>query len=80
MAAHCLASLALDRRDDYSRLAIVEPKKISVPPEPFRYVGGTIIRRALLRREAAEERGEAADPLTRIVASIPEMVGIQVGR
>jgi glycine/D-amino acid oxidase-like deaminating enzyme len=80
MAAHCLASLALDRRDDYSRLAIVEPKPLRVPPEPFRYVGGTIIRRALLRREAFEERNEQAGPITRFVAAVPEMIGIQVGR
>ena len=80
MAGHCLASLALDRRDEYSRLAIVEPKPLRVPPEPFRYVGGTIIRRALLRREAFEERNEQVDPITRFVAAVPEMIGIQVGR
>jgi glycine/D-amino acid oxidase-like deaminating enzyme len=80
MAAHCLSSLALERRDEYSRLAIVEQKHLKVPPEPFRYVGGTIIRRALLRREGLEEQDRRPDPLTRFVAAVPEMIGIQVGR
>ncbi len=80
LAARCLASLALDRSDEYSRLAIVEPKPKRVPPEPFRYVGGEIIRAAILRKEEAEERGERAGALTRAVARIPERIGIHVGR
>src|SRR4051794_8569338 len=50
-----LASLALDRRDAPTRLAIVDPAPVRVPPEPLRYVGGAIVRRALLRRERLEE-------------------------
>ncbi len=80
MVGRSLASLALDRRDDASRLAIVEPPPLRVPPEPFRYVGGTIIRRALLRKETAEEQGRRPDPVTRFVAGIPERIGIHVGR
>ncbi len=63
MVGHILASLALDRRDDYSRLAIVEHSEIKVPPEPFRYIGGTIIRDALLRKERAEELDLRAGPV-----------------
>ena len=80
MVAHALTSLALDRRDDHSRLAIVEPRPLKVPPEPFRYVGGTIIREALLRKEAAEEAGREPDPLTTFVASVPGRIGVQIGR
>ena len=80
MVARSLASLALDRRDEASRLAFVSPDPVLVPPEPFRYVGGTLIRRALLRKESAEERGERPDPLTRLVAGIPERIGIHIGR
>src|SRR5205085_123063 len=47
MVGRALAALALDRRDEYSSLAFVDPPKVSVPPEPFRYAGGTIIRRAI---------------------------------
>jgi glycine/D-amino acid oxidase-like deaminating enzyme len=80
MCGRILASLALDRRDEPTRLAIVDPDPVRVPPEPFRYLGGTVIRRALLRKESAEERGERAGALTRLVAGIPERVGIHVGR
>jgi glycine/D-amino acid oxidase-like deaminating enzyme len=80
MVGRALASLALDRRDEHSSLAIVDPPKVSVPPEPFRYAGGTIIRRAILRKELAEEQSRKPDPLTRLISGIPERIGIHVGR
>ena len=80
MVGRSLASLALDRRDEASRLAFVSPDPVRVPPEPFRYIGGTIIRAALLRKETAEERGGDPGPLTRLVAGIPERIGIHIGR
>jgi glycine/D-amino acid oxidase-like deaminating enzyme len=80
LAARCLASLALDRRDEFARLAIVEPKPKRVPPEPFRYAGGEVIRAAILRKEEAEERGGRPGAITRAVAAIPEKIGIHVGR
>jgi hypothetical protein len=80
LAGRVLASLALDRRDQPSRLAIVDPPPVRVPPEPFRYVGGAIVRRALVRRERVEEAGGRPGPVTRFVAGLPERVGIHVGR
>jgi glycine/D-amino acid oxidase-like deaminating enzyme len=80
MVGRSLASLALERRDAAASLAYVEPEPLRVPPEPFRYLGGRIIRRAILRQEAALERGERPGSLTRLVAGIPERVGIHVGR
>jgi glycine/D-amino acid oxidase-like deaminating enzyme len=80
LCGRILASLALDRRDEPTRLAIVDPEPVRVPPEPLRYLGGAVIRRALLRKESAEESGERAGLLTRLVAGIPERVGIHVGR
>ncbi|HZA90557.1 MAG TPA: FAD-binding oxidoreductase [Solirubrobacterales bacterium] len=75
-----LASLALDRRDRWSRLPLVEPRPVRVPPEPLRYVGGTIVRRAVLRKERLEEQGQRADPLTLAIAGLPERIGIRIGR
>ncbi|UJA21371.1 FAD-dependent oxidoreductase [Thermoleophilia bacterium SCSIO 60948] len=75
-----LASLALDRRDAFSRLALIDPKPPAVPPEPFRFIGGSIIRAALLRSETAQEGGLQPDPLTALVAGVPERIGIHVGR
>lgn len=80
MVGRSLASLALDRRDEHSSLALVDPPPVRVPPEPFRYAGGTIIRRAILRKEAALEEGHDPGPITRMVSGIPERLGIHVGR
>ena len=80
MVAHALCSLALERRDEHSRLAIVEPQPQHVPPEPFRYFGGSIVRRALISKEAAEEAGRRPDPFAAFVAGIPDRIGVQVGR
>ena len=80
MVGRSLASLALDRRDGPARLAYIAPDLVKVPPEPFRYIGGSIIRRAILRQEEAFERGEKPGMLTRLVAGIPERIGIHVGR
>lgn len=80
MVGRSLASLALERRDDAARLGYIAPPAIKVPPEPLRYIGGTIIRNAILRKEQAFERGETPGPVTRLVAGIPERLGIHVGR
>ena len=80
MVGRSLASLALDLRDEHSALALVDPPPVRVPPEPFRYAGGTIIRRAILRKELAEEEGRQAGAVTRMISGIPERIGIHVGR
>ncbi len=80
LAGRILASLALARGDGDSRLAIVDSPPGRVPPEPLRYLGGTVVRRALLRRERLEEQGRRPGPLTRFVAGLPERIGIHVGR
>jgi glycine/D-amino acid oxidase-like deaminating enzyme len=80
MVGRALASLALDRRDEASRLAIVEPPLRRVPPEPFRYAGGTIVRNALLRKETAMEEGRRPGLLDRAIAATPELIGIHIGR
>lgn len=80
MIARSLASLALELRDPPSRLAFIDPPRSPVPPEPFRYVGGSAIRRALLRKERLEEEGRAVDAATRLISGIPERIGFHVGR
>ena len=80
MVAQALTSLALDRPDHHSRLAIVEPPPLQVPPEPFRYIGGIAIRSALLHKERAEEQGRRPDPLSVFLAGVPERIGVQIGR
>ena len=80
MVGRSLASLALDVGDDASRLAIVSPPPHHVPPEPFRFVGGSLIRRALVAKETAHEQGRAPSRLSRALAAIPARIGIHIGR
>jgi glycine/D-amino acid oxidase-like deaminating enzyme len=80
MIGRSLASLALGRRDDASRLALVEPEPRRVPPEPLRWLGGTAIRRGLLAKERAEEEGRAPSLVSRAVSRVPELIGFHIGR
>lgn len=80
LAGRVLASLALDRRDDLTSLALVESHVPRVPPEPWRWLGGMAIRAAFRRAEDADDAGRAVDPLTRFVSGLPRMMGVHVGR
>lgn len=80
MVGHALAALALERDDDHTRLAIVEPPPLRVPPEPLRYIGGVITRAALVRKEAALESGRAPGRVTNFIAGLPGRLGVQIGR
>jgi len=80
MIGRSLASLALELDDEASRLALINPPAIRVPPEPFRFLGGSVIRRAILRQETALERGTEPDALTAAVAGIPARIGIHISR
>jgi glycine/D-amino acid oxidase-like deaminating enzyme len=81
LAGRTLASLALDRRDEWTRLPIVDsgPGAL-VPPEPLAWLGGSLVRSALVRRERVEEQGRRADPLTRAICTAPRAFGIHLAR
>jgi glycine/D-amino acid oxidase-like deaminating enzyme len=80
MVGRTLASLALDRRDEASRLPFVDPTPRHVPPEPFHWLGGEAIRRALVRRENAELAGRPPNPLSSLVSQLPKLIGFHIGR
>lgn len=82
MVGRILASCALGRQDQYSSLAIVEPAGAltKVPPEPFRWLGGTVIRDAIGRKEDAELQGRKPGLLSSVIAGIPGLIGFHIGR
>jgi len=80
MVGRTLASLALDRRDDHSRLAFVDPDPHKVPPEPFHWLGGELIRTGIMRKETAELGGRDPDPISSLVARVPQLIGFHIGR
>jgi len=80
LGGEILARLALDRRDERTRLALVDPPRKLFPPEPFRYAGGALIRRALVAKDAAEDEGRRLNAPTRFVASLPRRLGLHLPR
>ncbi len=81
LAGRALASLALDRRDRWTSLPLVGSEAGAwVPPEPLAWLGGNLVRRAFLRREEAQERGEQPGPVTRAMCAVPKALGIHVAR
>jgi glycine/D-amino acid oxidase-like deaminating enzyme len=80
MVGRTLASLALERRDDHSNLAFVDPSPPRVPPEPFHWIGGEAIRAGILHKEQAELDDRKPDPISSLMARIPELIGFHIGR
>jgi glycine/D-amino acid oxidase-like deaminating enzyme len=80
LGGEVLARLALDRRDERTALAIVDPPRKLFPPEPARYLGGSLVRRALVAKDEAEDEGRAAGALTSLTASLPRRLGLRLPR
>ena len=80
LGGEILARLALDRRDELTRLALVDPERKLMPPEPLRWVGGSAIRSALVRSDRADDHGRRPDPVTRFVAGLPRRLGLRLPR
>ncbi len=80
MVGRALASLALDRRDAYSRLPLIDPAPQRVPPEPFHWLGGETIRRALMNKENAELDARTPDPISAAISKLPQLIGFHIGR
>ena len=79
LAGQALGSLATGRLDEWSTLPIVRERGSGVPPEPFRYVGGATIRRAILACEEADEAGLRAPHAARAIAAVPRVLGMRLG-
>ena len=80
MMGRAAASLALGRRDEHSRLALVDPARRWIPTGLASWLGGNAIRSGLVAKEAAEENGATAGRLHRGLAGIPERLGVHIGR
>ncbi len=80
MVGRTLASLALERHDEASRLAFVDPSPPRVPPEPFHWIGGEAIRRGIQAKEEAELAGREPGRISSALARVPELIGFHIGR
>ncbi|MDX6655178.1 MAG: hypothetical protein QOH18_2819, partial [Solirubrobacterales bacterium] len=80
MVGLTLASLALDRSDDPTRLAFVDSKVPRVPPEPFHWIGGESIRLAIAKKEEAEMQNRRPGLIPSAISKIPQLLGFHIGR
>ncbi|MBS1862046.1 MAG: FAD-dependent oxidoreductase [Actinobacteria bacterium] len=66
-----LASIALDLDDGWQRCGLVEQRSLGkLPPEPIRYAGGAVVRRAVVRKAAREDASRKVDRLTHSIAGL----------
>jgi glycine/D-amino acid oxidase-like deaminating enzyme len=70
MAGQTLARLVIDGRDDTMPDALTRAPQGSLPPEPFRYVGGLMVRAATARKETDEDLGREPRRITRLLAGL----------
>jgi glycine/D-amino acid oxidase-like deaminating enzyme len=81
LGGRILADLARGASTELTTLPIVgglPPRRF--PPEPARFLGGSLIRAALVRRDDAEAAGTRPDPITAAVASLPRLLGLHLPR
>jgi glycine/D-amino acid oxidase-like deaminating enzyme len=70
VAGQTLAKLSLEGRDEQMPLALTAAPSGRLPREPLRYIGGLTVRAATARKEAAEDLGRQAGPITRTLARL----------
>jgi glycine/D-amino acid oxidase-like deaminating enzyme len=80
LGGQILSGMALDARDAFTRLPLVEPASPGFPPEPLRFIGGTAIRAAMVRADDDADRGEASSWPVRWVAGLPARLGMNLPR
>jgi len=79
LGGQILASLALGEQDEWTALPLVERRARRLPPEPFRYVGGKLVRWGTLASEEAVAAGRRPPPAARAAAAIPRLLRMPIG-
>jgi len=70
VAGQSLAAQILGGDDVLKGSALTKPPAGALPPEPFRYIGGRIVRSAIERKERIEDEERKPDPITATVAKL----------
>jgi glycine/D-amino acid oxidase-like deaminating enzyme len=79
LGGQILTSLTLGLDDEWSSLPLVDRRIKSLPPEPINFLGGSVVRKAMIAVEEAEESGRTPSAPARLVASLPQRLGLRVG-
>jgi glycine/D-amino acid oxidase-like deaminating enzyme len=79
LGGQILARLALGVDDALTRLPLVTRRVPKLPPEPFRRLGGGLVRASIMACEEAEEEGRRGSLPARAGAALPRLLGMSVG-
>jgi glycine/D-amino acid oxidase-like deaminating enzyme len=79
LGGRILASLALGADDEWTRSPLARRDVPGLPREPFRRLGGGLVRWAIMSCEAAEEQGRTPPLAARAAASLPRLLGMELG-
>jgi glycine/D-amino acid oxidase-like deaminating enzyme len=70
LGGQVLASLALERDDEWSAHPLVDRRIKRFPPEPLRFVGAHVVKGAVRRKDRAAIVGRPAPRIVRLVAGL----------
>jgi glycine/D-amino acid oxidase-like deaminating enzyme len=79
LAGRVLADLITGADSDLVRLPMVNARARTFPPQPLRALGAAIVRRAIIAKDTAEERGSRPNPLAAAIAGLPRRMGYLLG-
>lgn len=65
-----LSSLVLGIKDEWSQCGLVGRGAKRFPPEPFRYLGGSLVRGAVQRKEQAEAAGKRPGKIDKVLVRL----------
>jgi len=68
IAGKILSAMALDCRDEWSTCPLVRAPERDFPPEPLRWLGSGLVRRAFLAKDRADDENKPPPLLARIAA------------
>jgi glycine/D-amino acid oxidase-like deaminating enzyme len=79
LGGQILASLVQRREDEWTALPLASRRVASLPPEPFKHLGGALVRSAILACERADEENRRAPLPARVGAALPRLFGMEIG-
>jgi glycine/D-amino acid oxidase-like deaminating enzyme len=80
LGGQILSGMAIDARDEFTRLPLVDADAPRFPPEPLRYLGGAAIRAAMVRRDDDADAGSRTAWPVAWIAGLPRRLGMSLPR
>jgi len=65
-----IQSLVMQANDEWANCGLINQKIKRMPPEPFRFIGGHMVRSALVRKETLEDQNRDAGAWTNFLCSL----------